>query len=409
MEVFNGISQPGNDDINYYYPTSVLVTGQDIIFFWVARMIMAGLEFKQVKPFSDVYFTGMVRDKLGRKMSKQLGNSPDLLELIHAFGADAVRFGIMISSPAGNDLLYDDSSCEQGRNFCNKIWNALKLVKMWEQRQEDDGADNIAAENFAVKWFASRLQEVQLEVASLHKDFRLSEGLKAIYSLVWDDFCSWYLEWAKPGYEQPVPASVYRKTIYFFEQLMQLLHPYMPFITEEIYQQLAVRGEDDSLMMKQFTTPETPIQATLLEGLLAKEVISSIRDARNKNQIKPKDPIVLHIETRHENAFKQIEGMLAKQVNAKSVHYVQEPVPGCITLVIQKDKFYLGTETALDTTAQKNALEKDLVYLKGFLLSVEKKLSNERFVQNAKPEAVNAERQKKTDAEARIAVIEESL
>ncbi|KAG4069192.1 hypothetical protein HA402_012045 [Bradysia odoriphaga] len=409
MEVFNGISQPDNEDINYYYPTSVLVTGQDIIFFWVARMIMAGLEFKDVKPFSDVYFTGMVRDKQGRKMSKQLGNSPDLLELIHAYGADAVRFGIMISSPAGNDLLYDDSSCEQGRNFCNKIWNALKLVKMWEQRQEDDSATNAAASNFAVKWFESRLNEVQLEVAALHKDFRLSEGLKAIYSLVWDDFCSWFLEWAKPGFEQPIPASIYQKTVHFFEQLMQLLHPYMPFITEEIYQQLTTRAENDSLMIKQFTTPQAPVHATLLEGTLAKEVISSIRDARNKHHIKPKDPIVLHIETKHDNAFKQIEGMLAKQVNAKAIHYVQEPVPGCITLVIQKDKFYLGTETALDTTAQKNALTKDLEYLKGFLVSVEKKLSNERFVQNAKPEAVDAERQKKADAEAKISVIEESL
>lgn len=407
MEVFNGISQPNNEDINYYYPTSVLVTGQDIIFFWVARMIMAGLEYKEVKPFADVYFTGMVRDKQGRKMSKQLGNSPDLLELIHAYGADAVRFGIMISSPAGNDLLYDDSSCEQGRNFCNKIWNALKLVKMWEQRQEED--NDAAADNFAVKWFESRLNEVQSEVAALHKDFRLSEGLKAIYSLVWDDFCSWYLEWVKPGFEQPIPASIYRKTIYFFEQLMQLLHPYMPFITEEIYQQLTTRAADDSLMMKQFITPQAPVHATLLEGALAKEVISSIRDARNKHQIKPKDPIVLHIETKHDNAFKQIESMLAKQVNAKAIHYVQEPVPGCITLVIQKDKFYLGTETALDTTAQKAALTKDLEYLKGFLASVEKKLSNERFVQNAKAEAVDAERQKKADAEAKIAVIEESL
>ncbi|MFY0254269.1 valine--tRNA ligase [Chitinophaga sp. 30R24] len=409
MEVFNGISQPNNEDINYYYPTSVLVTGQDIIFFWVARMIMAGLEFKHEQPFKDVYFTGMVRDKQGRKMSKQLGNSPDLLELIHSFGADAVRFGIMISSPAGNDLLYDDSSCEQGRNFCNKIWNALKLVKMWEQRQEDDGTANAAADSFAVKWFESRLNEVQQEVATLHKDFRLSEGLKAIYSLIWDDFCSWYLEWVKPGFEQPIPASIYNKTVYFFEQLMQLLHPYMPFITEEIYQLLQTREENDSLMIKQFATPEVPVQATLVEGLLAKEVISSIRDARNKHQIKPKDPIVLHIETKHENAFKQIESMIAKQVNAKTVNYVQEAVPGCITLVIQKDKFYLGTETALDTTAQKNALEKDLDYLKGFLVSVEKKLSNERFVQNAKPEAVEAERRKKADAEAKIVVIEESL
>ncbi|MDQ0106985.1 valyl-tRNA synthetase [Chitinophaga terrae (ex Kim and Jung 2007)] len=407
MEVFNGISNPGNEDINYYYPTSVLVTGQDIIFFWVARMIMAGLEYKQTKPFSDVYFTGMVRDKQGRKMSKQLGNSPDLLELIHEFGADAVRFGIMISSPAGNDLLYDNASCEQGRNFNNKMWNALKLIKMWEQRQEVDNTD--ANGHFAVKWFESRLNQVQQEVAALHQDFRLSEGLKALYSLIWDDFCSWYLEWIKPGFEQPISAAVYRKTIYFFEQLMQLLHPYMPFITEEIYQLLDNRAADDSLMMKQFTTPAQPVHSVLVEGALAKEVITSIRDARNKNQIKPKDQVVLHIETKHQHAFAQIENILAKQVNAKTINFVQEPVPGCINLVIQKDKFYIETETALDTSAQKATLLKDLDYLKGFLVSVEKKLSNERFVQNAKPEAVEAERRKKSDAEAKIAAIEESL
>lgn len=409
MEVFNGISQPDNEDINYYYPTSVLVTGQDIIFFWVARMIMAGQEFKEVKPFSDVYFTGMVRDKQGRKMSKQLGNSPDLLELIHSFGADAVRFGIMISSPAGNDLLYDDASCEQGRGFCNKIWNALKLTKMWEQRQEDDSAAEAAVNHFAVKWFESRLNEVQAEVAALHKDFRLSEGLKTIYLLIWEDFCNWYLEWVKPGFEQPMAASVYRKTIYFFEQLMQLLHPYMPFITEEIYQLLVTRTGDDSLMIKQFTTPDAPAHATLLEGTLVKEVITGIRDARNKNQVKPKESVVLHIETKHDNTFKQIESILSKQVNASAIHYVQEPVPGCITVVIGKDKFYLGTETELDTTTQKTTLQKDLEYLKGFLISVEKKLSNEGFVQKAKPEAVEAERKKKADAEAKISVIEESL
>ncbi|RFS20584.1 valine--tRNA ligase [Chitinophaga silvatica] len=407
MEVFNGISNPGNEDINYYYPTSVLVTGQDIIFFWVARMIMAGLEYKNEKPFSDVYFTGMVRDKLGRKMSKQLGNSPDLLELIHAYGADAVRFGIMISSPAGNDLLYDDASCEQGRTFNNKIWNALKLVKMWQERQVEDNVD--ANAHFAVKWFESRLNEAQLEVAALHKDFRLSEGLKTLYNLIWDDFCNWYLEWAKPGFEQPISAAVYRKTVSFFEDLMQLLHPYMPFITEEIYQLLDTRADNDSLMVKQFSTPSQPVHSVLVEGILAKEVISSIRDARNKHQIKPKDPIVLHIETKHRNAYEQIENILSKQVNAKAISYVQEPVAGCINLVIQKDKFYIETETVLDTTTQKTALQKDLDYLKGFLLSVEKKLSNEGFVQKAKPEAVEAERRKKADAEAKIAAIEESL
>ncbi|MBV8252504.1 MAG: valine--tRNA ligase [Chitinophaga sp.] len=408
MEVFNGISKPDNADINYYYPTSVLVTGQDIIFFWVARMIMAGLEYKEVKPFSDVYFTGMVRDKQGRKMSKSLGNSPDLLELIHQYGADAVRFGIMISSPAGNDLLFDNASCDQGSKFGNKMWNALKLIKMWEQNQEVDQT-NIAANHFAVKWFESRLREVQAEVENLHNDFRLSEGLKSLYGLIWDDFCSWYLEWVKPGFEQPIAASLYQHTIRFFEQLMQLLHPYMPFITEEIYQHLKVRNEDDSLMLLQFSTPEAPSHATLTEGILLKEVISSIREARQKHQIKPKDPIVLHIETKHENAFKQIESILAKQVNAKAVIYVEEAVPGCITLVVQKDKFYLGTETELDNSTQKETLEKDLVYLQGFLASVEKKLANERFVQNAKPEVVDVERKKKEDAEAKIKAIEESL
>ncbi|HEY8918878.1 MAG TPA: valine--tRNA ligase [Chitinophaga sp.] len=409
IEVFNGISQPGNKDINYYYPTSVLVTGQDIIFFWVARMIMAGLEYKQVKPFSDVYFTGMVRDKQGRKMSKSLGNSPDLLELIHQFGADAVRFGIMISSPAGNDLLFDDASCEQGRNFCNKIWNALKLVKMWEGRQSAVGSGQLAEENFAVKWFESRLQEVQGQVADLFKDFRLSEALKTIYSLIWDDFCSWYLEWVKPGFEQPIDAAVFRKTQDFFDQLMQLLHPFMPFVTEEIYQQLQARNAGDDLIVKQFVKPAAPHHALLVEGALAKEVISSIRDARNKHQIKPKDPITLHIDTVHENAFKQIESILAKQVNAKAIVYTKTAVAGSITLVVQKDKFYLETEHTLDTGAQKEQLEADLKYQQGFLESVEKKLGNERFVSNAKPEVVAAERKKKADAEEKIRAITESL
>jgi len=408
VEVFHGITQPGNKDIQYYYPTSVLVTGQDIIFFWVARMIMAGLEYKQEKPFSDVYFTGMVRDKLGRKMSKSLGNSPDLLELIHRFGADAVRFGIMISSPAGNDLLFDEASCEQGRNFCNKIWNALKLVKMWEGRQSDQEKDSTESA-FAIRWFDNRLREVRQEVDQLFKDFRLSEALKTIYSLVWDDFCSWYLEWVKPGFEQPMAATVYRQTLQFFEQLMQLLHPFMPFVTEELYQQLQARAEGDDLIIRQFQPVEAPGRTILVEGALAKEVISSIRDARNKHQLKPRDPITLHIDTHHENAFRQIESILAKQVNAKAIVYTKTAVPGSITLVVQKDKLYIETEKALDTGAQKAQLEQDLAYQQGFLASVEKKLGNERFIQNAKPEVVAAERKKKADAEEKIRVIMESL
>ena len=320
IEVFNGITQPGNDEINYYYPTSVLVTGQDIIFFWVARMIMAGEEYMDQKPFDHVYFTGMVRDKQGRKMSKSLGNSPDLLDLIERFGADAVRFGILISAPAGNDLLFDDSSCEQGRNFNNKIWNALKLVKMWEARQSNTSPDGAAAflkddkiysashthdsrpdsyrvaiHNFAVSWFSQRLNQVKLQVEELYAQFRLSEALKTIYSLIWDDFCSWYLEWVKPPFEQQIDTGVYQKTVEFFTELMQLLHPFMPFITEEIYHQLKER--EDDICVKQFTTAATPDAMILQQGELLKQVISTIRDARVKNNIKPKDPVRLHIQT----------------------------------------------------------------------------------------------------------------
>ncbi|SIN98610.1 valine--tRNA ligase [Chitinophaga niabensis] len=405
VEVFNGISDPDNKDINYYYPTSVLVTGQDIIFFWVARMIMAGLEYKQVKPFSDVYFTGMVRDKLGRKMSKQLGNSPDLLELIEKYGADAVRFGIMISSPAGNDLLFDDTSCEQGRFFNNKMWNALKLVKMWKP-VENTGAP---VPTFAVEWMENRLNEVHAEVEKLFKDFRLSEALKAIYSLIWDDFCSWYLEWIKPGFEQPIDAGVYEKTIGFFERLVQLLHPFMPFITEELYHLLRERKAGDDVVIRQFAKPAATNNTILTEGALAKEVISSIRDARNKNQFKPKDEIGLYIETHHGNAFKRIENIIAKQVNANVVAYTKEAIPGAIALVIGKDKFYLVTEREVDPAAQKEQLLKDLEYQQGFLKSVENKLSNERFVANAKPEVVEAERKKQSDCIAKIQAIEESL
>ena len=238
IEVFNGITNPGNKDINYYYPTSVLVTGQDIIFFWVARMIMAGMEYMHEKPFSDVYFTGMVRDKQGRKMSKSLGNSPDLLHLIHEYGADAVRFGIMISSPAGNDLLFDENSLEQGKFFNNKLWNALKLLKMWAAKSPargDSSVTEIDSNSFAINWFENRLNEVRLEVDNLMSQFRLSEALKTIYSLIWDDFCSWYLEWIKPGFEEPIAEFIYSKTISFFDDLLQVLHPFMPFITEEIY------------------------------------------------------------------------------------------------------------------------------------------------------------------------------
>ncbi|TMI95673.1 MAG: valine--tRNA ligase [Bacteroidetes bacterium] len=409
IEVFNGITQPNNKDINYYYPTSVLVTGQDIIFFWVARMIMAGMEYMNEKPFSDVYFTGMVRDKQGRKMSKSLGNSPDLLDLIDRYGADAVRFGIMISSPAGNDLLFDDSSCDQGRNFNNKIWNALKLVKMWEGRQSTVDSQQ-STDNFAIDWFENRLNEAKTEIEKSYKEFKLSEALKTIYSLIWDDFCSWYLEWVKPGFEQPIEKNVYDKTVYFFEELMQLLHPFMPFITEEIYHQLNERKEEDDITIKLRPNGEWEYKPyTLGQGKLLKEVITALRDIRIKNQLKQKEEIKLHIQTTEQSAYNSFRSILGKQVNASEINFVKDAVAGSINTVVQKDKFFIETENELDTSAQKDQLEKDLEYQKGFLISVEKKLSNERFVQNAKPEVIEIERKKKADAEAKIKAIEESL
>jgi valyl-tRNA synthetase len=402
IEVFKGITNPGNPDIKYYYPTSVLVTGQDIIFFWVARMIMAGMEYMEEKPFSDVYFTGMVRDKQGRKMSKSLGNSPDLLQLIDKSGADAVRFGIMISSPAGNDLLFDETSPEQGRLFNNKIWNAMKLVKMWEGR-----VGTAESRHFAVEWFENRLNEARAEVEKLFRDFKLSEALKNIYSLIWDDFCSWYLEWVKPNIDQPIDKKVYEKTVSFFTDLMQLLHPFMPFITEEVYHLLAERKDD--LCVRQFPAIQPANSNILQQGQLLKEVITGLRDARVKNQIKPKEPIQLSIQALDKSLYASIEQILAKQVNAEQINFVTEAVPNSIAVVIGKDKFYLATQQPVNTGLQKEELLKELKYLQGFLESVNKKLSNERFVQNAKPEVVQNEKKKKSDAEQKIKVIEESL
>jgi valyl-tRNA synthetase len=404
MEVFKGVTNPGNKDFNYYYPTSVLVTGQDIIFFWVARMIMAGFEFENKKPFSDVYFTGMVRDKQGRKMSKSLGNSPDLLELIDKYGADAVRFGIMISSPAGNDLLFDEASLEQGRNFNNKLWNALKLLKMWEAKIDNS---QLTIDSFAVEWFENRLNEIKKQIDELLKEFKLSEALKVLYSLIWDDFCSWYLEWVKPGFDQPIQKAVYDKTVYFFEELMQQLHPFMPFVTEEIFHLLKEQKED--LCVKQYAAYKTTDSGLSALGASLQEAITTIRDARNKNQLKQKETIKIFIQSETSSTYKKFESILLRQANASSVSYNEEPSNKTITVVSGKDKFFLETESLIDTTNQKEELQKEIKYLEGFLLSVDKKLSNERFVQNAKPEILALEQKKKADAEAKIKAIEESL
>ncbi len=411
IEVFNGISHPGNKDIDYYYPTSVLVTGQDIIFFWVARMIMAGMQYMDEKPFNDVYFTGMVRDKMGRKMSKSLGNSPDLLTLIHEYGADAVRFGIMISSPAGNDLLFDESSLEQGKFFNNKLWNAMKLLKMWEKgsklKAEGRKREAESGDSFAIQWFESRLHEVRNDVEILMQEFRLSEALKTIYSLIWDDFCSWFLEWIKPEYGTAISHEVYEKAVSYFDELLQLLHPFMPFITEEIYHLLKERNDD--LMVKQFGPIKNTDPEILTLGDKLKNVISAIRDAKNKNNLKPKEPVSLFIETNEEASYQRIKEILAKQTNADKIVFNQTPDASAITTVAGNEKIYIKSDVAIDTSVQKEKLTKDLNYLKGFLITVEKKLSNDKFVQNAKPEVIELERKKKADAETKIKVIEQTI
>jgi len=405
FEVFKGLSNPGNEEIKYYYPTQTLVTAPEIIFFWVARMIMAGHEYMDQKPFEHVYFTGIVRDKQGRKMSKSLGNSPDLLGLIDVYGADAVRFGIMIASPAGNDILFDESALEQGRNFNNKLWNVLKLIQGWGNRM--DALIDAKNEKFAMDWFENRLSQVQQEVDVLLNGFKLSEALKTIYSLIWDDYCSWYLEWIKPGFEQPISKEVYEKTVGYLNEMMHMLHPFMPFITEEIYHLASAQSDD--LCNKIAPTFASPDNSIVAGGELLKQVISALRDARNKNQLKPKDTITLHIQTANTDTYKAIESILCKQVNATSIEYTNSSVDNTIVVAVEKDKFFIGTSVELDATALKATLLADLAYQKGFLESVTKKLSNERFVQNAKPEVVALEQQKQADAIARIATIEESL
>lgn len=368
---------------------------------------MAGYEFMGQKPFSEVYFTGIVRDKQGKKMSKSLGNSPDLLALIDVHGADAVRFSVIISSPAGNDLLYDEAALEQGRNFCNKMWNALKLIKGWENRIADNVEEGDI--HFAIDWMEQRLAEASQQIAGQIKEFRLSEGLKTIYSLIWDDFCSWYLEWVKPAMDQSMPHHVYQRTIDIYEQLLQLLHPYMPFVTEEIYHELRERKPGHDLMVQQLPVYESVRSEILKQGEMLQEVITAVRDARVKNGLKPKDSIRLWITTQHNSFYDTVQDILRRQVNAEFIGFTDVPKEETISVVVKTDKLYIEAEREIDTAAQKEQLQKELEYLKGFLESVNKKLGNERFVQNAKAEIVDNERRKKEDAEAKIKTLEESL
>lgn len=405
LQVFGWNEDKNNKELDYYYPTNTLVTGPDIIFFWVARMVMAGYEFKGKKPFDQVYFTGIIRDKLGRKMSKQLGNSPDLLQLIEDHGADIVRFSVMISSPAGNDILYDETFLEQGRNFSNKMWNALKLIKMWEGRVETSAS--VPTETFATNWMSERINEARQQIDNLFKDFKLSEALKTIYSLIWDDFCSWYLEWVKPALNEPMNKEVYEQTISLFEDLLQLLHPFMPFFTEEVFHLLREQKED--LIVRQLPSIRSKNEDILQQGQLLQQLITSIRDTRNKNLLKPKDVISLSFDSVNDSFYQATSGILQRQVNADKLEKTTEPIAGSMAIVVQTEKIYILSHAEVNTAVQKDKMQEELNYLKGFLVSVDKKLSNEKFVQNAKPEILANERKKQSDAVAKIKTLEESL
>lgn len=396
LSLFNGILEPDNEEMRYYYPTADLVTGPDIIFFWVARMIMAGYHFAGKQPFNNVYFTGIVRDEIGRKMSKQLGNSPDPLELIDTYGADGVRVGLMLCAPAGNDILFDKKLCETGRNFCNKIWNAFRLVKGWEV--SNDASTPEAAE-LAAKWFEAKLSASIEEVNDLFSKFRISEALKIIYSLFWDDFSSWYLEMAKPAYGQPVDAKTYKTTLGFFDSLLRLLHPFMPFITEELWQHLEERREGESIMYAQI--PQASETGSEIINIMphAQEVVNGLRNIRAEKNIPNREQISVNVIGNWDNRENAI---IIKLANVSDIRQNTEKDPASASFIAGSVEINVPLDGNIDTEAELERLNKDLEYSRGFLASVQKKLSNERFVANAPAQVVESERKKLADAQAKI-------
>ena len=403
ISLFDGINNPGNEEIKYYYPTSDLVTGPDIIFFWVARMIMAGYEYQGDMPFRKVYFTGIVRDKIGRKMSKSLGNSPDPLELIDKYGADGVRMGMMLSSPAGNDILFDDALCEQGRNFNNKIWNAFRLVKGWSVDENAAPSESAAV---AVKWFDAVLKQVNAEVADLFSKYRLSEALMTVYRLFWDEFSSWYLEMIKPAYGSPIDAVTYNRTLVFFDMLLRLLHPFMPFITEELWQHLVERCDGESIMVAQLPAVEEYDKDIVAVVERCKEIVSGVRTVRAQKGIPNKETLELQVIGEHDGAA---DPVIRKLANLSAIERVTEKSPASVTFMAGTTQYCVNVGDNMDVEAELKKLADELKYQQGFLKTVLGKLSNERFVANAPAKVVELERKKQTDAESRIRSIEERM
>lgn len=403
ISVFDGFKNPDGADINYYYPTNDLVTAPEILFFWVARMIIAGYEYRNEKPFSNVYLTGIVRDKQGRKMSKSLGNSPDPLDLIDKYSADGVRTGMLFCSPAGNDLPFDEKLCEQGRNFTNKIWNALRLIKGWET----DTAKQSANEAVFV-WFENKLELLKENLEKSYASYRLSEALIDLYKFIWDDFCSWYLEFVKPPYGEKIDAISYQKTVGYFEELMKLLHPFMPFISEEIYHRLNEERTDD-ICIATYPAINNYDTKIMQEGEKLKEVISAIRDVRNKNGLSPKITMTVSVQATDKTLYNKYGSLIEKIANIHPIQFTDSEVSNSVSQLIQTDKIFIETGIQIDTASEKKKIQEEIEYYKGFIASVEKKLGNEKFVANAKPEIIENERKKMADGQSKLQSLEESL
>ena len=404
ISLFDGINNPDNEEINYYYPTSDLVTGPDIIFFWVARMIMAGYEYEGKMPFKNVYFTGIVRDKQGRKMSKSLGNSPDPLELIERFGADGVRMGMMLSAPAGNDILFDDALCEQGRNFCNKIWNAFRLIKGWEVSVEVVVPESA---ELAMRWFETKQSAVAAEVADLFSKYRLSEALMAVYKLFWDEFSSWYLEMIKPVYGQPISKKVYETTIAYFDNLLHLLHPFMPFITEELWQHISDRKEGESLMVSPISSTIKMDETIEQQFEVVKEIISSVRSIRLQKNIAQKETLELQIVG--ENPVVVFNSVIMKMCNLSVIDVVENKSDGAASFMVGTTEYAVPLGNMIDVEVEIARMEAELKHKESFLQGVMKKLSNEKFVNNAPAAVLELERKKQADAESIINSLKESI